>query len=141
MEEAGFQAKLKVILEKLTAPRLGKTAKEARRFDDNQKTTINLREIFKTAIRCEICNGILDLAAGTQYDHTIQYAQSHLTDVNSGRPTHPFCNNQRLAIEKYQNGTERIPLPSATRNEFIAENETVQLSMFSLFAKTVFPGE
>ncbi|HZQ06925.1 MAG TPA: HNH endonuclease signature motif containing protein [Anaerolineae bacterium] len=136
-----FQAKLKVIQDKLTVPRSGKTAKEGRNFDDTQKTTINIREIFKAATRCEICGGILNLKTGTQYDHVTRFADSGVTDVAQGRPTHPFCNNMRDAIEGYKSGTQKLKLPPIAWNQFIAEGEVVQLPLFTLFDDTSFPDE
>jgi hypothetical protein len=140
-EDTAFQARLKLILDKLTAPRLGKMAKEGRRFDDSQKTTINLREIFKSAIRCEICGGVLDLRSGVQYDHKTRYAERRLTDTNDGRPTHPFCNNQRDLIENFRAGKAQLNLPSADALSLVLPAKGGQMSLFSLFDSTAFPDE
>lgn len=136
-----FQKELKVILDKMTAPRLGGMQKEGRRFDDTQKTAINLRELFKSAIRCEICGGILDLRLGTQYDHTIPFATSRVTDPEYGRPTHPFCNHSREQIEGYRDGNLDLKLPMIRRTVFESPGELIQLSLFDLFDQTIFPDE
>lgn len=136
-----FQEKLKTILDKLTAPRLGAKAKESRKFDDKQKTTINLRELFKSSIRCDICGGILDLRLGVQYDHITKFSDSRITTTENGRPTHPFCNNRRDDIEKYQKKQNRISLPSLIETPFGSKDGVYQPSLFSLFDKTAFPDE
>lgn len=137
-----FQTKLESVLKKLTAPRLNASkSKDGRKFDDNQKTTINLRELFKSSIRCEICGGILDLRLGVQYDHITRYSDSRITTSDDGRPTHPFCNNQRDQIEKYQKKLQKIALPSLIESPFGSNDGAYQPSLFSLFDKTSFPDE
>lgn len=141
VDSSEFQEKLKGVLEKLTAPRLGAKAKENRKFDDSQKTTINLRELFKSSIRCEICKGILDLRFGVQYDHIEKYSDSRITTADNGRPTHPFCNNKRDDIEKYQKKQSKISLPSLIESPFGNKDGVYQPSLFSMFDKTAFPDE
>lgn len=95
VEAKPFQARLTKIMSELTTPSQRQSENKGRVFTTSQKNKINLREIFKSAIRCEICEGVLDLRLGVQYDHTVRFADTRRTDVRGGRPTHPFCNNQR----------------------------------------------
>lgn len=140
IETEEFRSQLKPIMTQLTASIQKQTVGKGRRFTSNQKTTINLREIFKSALRCELCGGILDLRMGTQYDHAIPFSDSKITDVKQGRPTHPFCNNQREAIEQYRNGTSPLKLPPIFEHE-VSQNSGYQLSLFDLFKNTSFPDE
>lgn len=140
IEEKQFRTKLTKVISSLTTPSRKESAENAGRlFTGSQKTKINLREIFKSAIRCEICSGILDLRLGVQYDHTIPYETRRSTNAEFGRPTHPFCNNQRQAIEKYREGNNVIKLPSVFVG--MGDEATGQLSMFDLFNNTIFPDE
>ena len=77
---------------------------------------------------------------GTQYDHAIPFSKSKRTDVDQGRPTHPFCNNQREAIEQYKNGITPLQIPPIFESE-IPHDSGYQLSLFDLFQHTHFPDE
>ncbi len=140
VEDKHFHAKLSKIMSSLTTPSKKQAAENtARTFTGVQKTKINIREIFNSVIRCEICGGILDLRMGVQYDHTIPYAQRRSTNADYGRPTHPFCNNQRQAIEKYRSGNGLFKLPAV----FVGLDTQIdgQMSMFDMFNNTIFPDE
>lgn len=133
-----FHTKLVKIISSLTTPSKKQSDNTGRVFTSAQKTKINLREIFKSAIRCEICEGILDLRLGVQYDHTVRYADNGPTAVDNGRPTHPFCNNQREAIRKHRDGNNLLKLPYVSPVQAI-QNDSGQMSMFDMFTNTTFP--
>lgn len=135
------QAHLKDILAKITSSRVSQSAREGRQFDDGQKSAINVRELFQSAVRCEICGGILDLGGGVQYDHNKRYADSGPTQVENGRPTHPFCNNQRDAIERLRAGAARIELPPIFSYGLASVERNGQMSLFRLLQGETFPDD
>jgi hypothetical protein len=138
-ESKQFHGKLSKIMAELTTPSKKQSDNTGRVFSGSQRTKINLREIFKSAIRCEICGGILDLRMGVQYDHAVRYADDGPTEADNGRPTHPFCNNQRDPILDYRAGSIVLKLPSTSTAQPV-QNQMQQL-VFDLFANTVFPDE
>lgn len=140
VNEQSIQSKLTEIMANLTTPSQRQKTNKSRGFTTSQKTKINLREIFNSAIRCEICGGVLDLRLGVQYDHITRFSDSGVTDVDQGRPTHPFCNNQRDAIEDYQSGEKALDLPLVDRIEDSGK-DGYQMSLFQMFENTVFPDE
>lgn len=140
LDDKQFHAKLVKVISELTTPSKKDSDSSRRVFTSTQRTKINLREIFRSAIRCEICGGILDLRMGVQYDHIDPFANSRLTDADQGRPTHPFCNNQREAIEKYREGSNmlRLPFVSSGQNDM---GSVHQATIFEMFQDTSFPDE
>lgn len=136
-----FHAKLTKVLSELTTQSKKDSDNTSRLFTNTQRTKINLREIFKSAIRCEVCGGILDLRMGVQYDHIDPFASSRVTNVEQGRPTHPFCNHQRKAIENYRSGSYALKLPSVSSDQNTG-GSVHQADMFEvLFKDTAFPDE
>ncbi|MFN8458495.1 MAG: HNH endonuclease signature motif containing protein [Anaerolineae bacterium] len=71
---------------------------------------------FENSVRCHICGDCKFAVRGLQYDHVEDYANSGLTDPETGKPTHPFCNRNKKQILAHRAGTNRISLP-----KFIAE--------------------
>jgi 5-methylcytosine-specific restriction endonuclease McrA len=139
INDESFRKELNNIKEELTAPRLRKSAsKEGRQVDDTRKSTVNIKELFETAIRCEICGGVLDLRAGTQYDHITRHSQGGLTDSRNLRATHPFCNNQRDAIELHQNGVRKLNMPRFIKEKLALKEMPAQ---FDFFNNLFFPDE
>lgn len=136
-----FRQKLDGILKDLTARKSGPKTKEGRQFDDTQKTAINIREIYSSAIRCEICGGILNLRSGVQYDHKFRYAETGITDPETGRPTHPFCNNMRDKIEEIREGRLKLPLPQLEKGVFREGTPVIQPTLWSLMDSIQFPDE
>jgi hypothetical protein len=135
-----FQSKLLKILSKLTTPNKQQTEITGRLFTNTQKSKINLEVLFKSAVRCEICGGILDLKMGLQYDHITPHSEGGATDPRNGRPSHPFCNNQSKPIEAYREGRNLLKLPLALSLE-TPPSGPHQLSLFDMFNNTTFPDE
>jgi len=102
-----------------------------RTFSQRQKSAIALRTWFASLPRCGICGGMLDLAEGTQYDHTQEYSKGGNTIIENGRPTHPFCNNNRWTIERIRSGQESLELPVFADSASRAAQEIVQLSFLT----------
>lgn len=62
------------------------------KFSDETKSTIFLRQAFKTTLTCAICNGYLDAAKSASYDHIDRVQDGGLGDATNGQITHPYCN-------------------------------------------------
>ena len=136
IEDKAFHTKLVKVMSELTTPNKKQAENTGRLFTSTQKTKINMREIYKSSIRCGICGGILDLRMGKQYDHIEPFANNRITNDENGRPTHPFCNNNEKTISKYRSGSVVLKLPTITQT-LITTNEQ-QLDMFK---DTIFPDE
>lgn len=85
---------------------------KSRIFTEKQKSTVILRNLFSTAARCGICEGILDPRGGLQHDHVLRWSEGGLTTVENDRLTHPFCNNNRDIIEALKKGQQTLKLPA-----------------------------
>lgn len=95
--------------------RKSRKAKSSRSHSKSDKSQINIRELFAHSIRCHICGGVVNLQhGGLQYDHVNDYAFSQVTDPETGKPTHPFCNRYKKEIQAYRNGQKKISLPPFT---------------------------
>jgi hypothetical protein len=107
------EAVLQVLREYGNIPNRGSKAKISRNFSGTDRTFINIREMFENSVRCHICGGVINLSyGGLQYDHTEDYALTGLTDPETGKPTHPFCNRHKHPIMDHQKSIKRISLPA-----------------------------
>ena len=106
-----------------------------RKFSKGSRIEINVRELLNSAIKCEICGGVVDLKQGLQYDHKREHAKGGLSVAENGRPTHPFCNLFRGRIAELRSGATIIRLPSFV-DAAAASKPYQQLKLFDLF-----PGE
>lgn len=105
----------------------------SRSFSKGDRAAINIKLLSESSIKCEICDGIVDLKQGVQYDHVEKYADGGRTIPSNGRPTHPFCNLFRDQIVSIRNGDRNIALPTVVAVE---NRGFQQLSLFD-----AFPGE
>ncbi|WP_306598830.1 DUF262 domain-containing protein [Geothrix sp. 21YS21S-2] len=113
---------------------------KSRAFSRGIRSEINVRALLGSAIRCEICDGVVDLKQGVQYDHKHEYASGGLSLPSNGRPTHPFCNLFRARIEKIRRGESNIALPTiAVPAEPVHPKPPAQDRLVSLF--DAFPEE
>lgn len=130
---ADRDAKIRHIIGAKPAPR--SKAGASRAFSKGSRVEINVRELLNSAIKCEICGGVVDLKQGLQYDHKQEYANGGRSVAENGRPTHPFCNLFRDRITQLRNGVANIHLPKIA-SPADAKRAFVQLKLFDLF-----PGE
>lgn len=113
---------------KLRAPKPAHVAAgQSRSFTERQKSTLVLRTLLESIPRCEVCGGMFDPEGDLQHDHIVEYSMGGKTLDNNQRLTHPFCNNQRDAIEKIKGG-EPHKLPGFINLDF--ETGARQLSFF-----------
>lgn len=106
----------------------------SRSFTKKSKAEINIREILSNTVRCQICEGVVDLKQGVQYDHIKQWSEDQNSSPTNGRPTHPFCNLFRQQILSLREGKSEIALPSVTQ-----EKENLSGTQLNLF--DIFPGQ
>ncbi|WP_321968366.1 HNH endonuclease signature motif containing protein [Burkholderia cepacia] len=107
----------------------------SRSFSKGSRIEINVRELLNSAIKCEICGGVVDLKQGLQYDHKHEYANGGRSVAENGRPTHPFCNLFRDRITQLRIGNASIRLPNFA-DPSTGGRTFVQLNLFDSF-----PGE
>ncbi len=84
---------------------------KARLFTPRQKSMTFLRALLQNPATCGICGGVLDLTGAVQHDHVTEFSRGGLTVADNNRLTHPFCNNNRPAIEAIQGGTAVRAVP------------------------------
>lgn len=103
-----------------------------RAFTTKSKAEINIREMLQASVKCQICDGIVDLKQSVQYDHINHYAKSTNSDPSNGRPTHPFCNLFREQITSVRQKNKTIILP-IFKSETQKNQPNAQLSLFDSF--------
>ena len=72
---------------------------------------------------------------GVQYDHVNDYAITQVTDPETGKPTHPFCNRYKKLILAYREGKERTVLP-----RFGSEKQVPSVEQLRFWGDDEFPG-
>lgn len=119
-------------------PERPRPVKTSRAFSLRDKTYINIREIFEHSIRCHICDGVVNLQqGGIQYDHVYDYARTHVTDPDTGKPTHAFCNNNKPQILANRRGDITLTLPFFDTKW---EKEKADIRQLSFWGEDGFPG-
>jgi hypothetical protein len=111
--------------------------KRSRAYSSQDKTTINIREMFISSIRCHICGGVVNIRQGIQYDHSQDYAVYGITDPETGKPTHPFCNNFKKQIQDGRNEKSITVLPKIKVNTESKQGKPVK--QFSFWGDSEFP--
>lgn len=111
--------------------------RKGRLYSEQDKTIINIREMFTNSIRCHICGGVVNLGQDLQYDHTKDFAVYRFTDPDTGKPTHPFCNNFKKMILDGRAGRSQLNLPKVN---YVPETEQKpKLQQLSFFGENAFP--
>lgn len=116
-ESVEFKREYKQITKKFLERRMQDDAASepggrSRQATGRQRRTIKGQAFLNSAVRCEICEGILDPASHVEYDHVQPWHNQGATILSNLRMTHPFCNNQRQAIETIRAGQASPRLPS-----------------------------
>lgn len=65
---------------------------EGKNFTDTGKSTIMIRQALKSALRCPICQGLLEPSMSVSYDHVQRKEDGGDGDDENGQLSHPFCN-------------------------------------------------
>lgn len=62
-------------------------------FSDDAKSSAFLRQAFKQALRCPICDGYLDPSKSASYDHIMRKQDGGNGHQDNCQITHPYCNS------------------------------------------------
>lgn len=62
------------------------------RFSDDAKSMAFIRQALDKALRCKICDGLLDPAKSVSYDHQIRVREGGDGSPDNAQLVHPFCN-------------------------------------------------
>lgn len=83
----------------------------SRNYTGNTRSGVYVKSFLEMLRICEICGGRFYPTDATQVDHIIRHRDGGPTNIDNGRETHPFCNNQRDKIEQIISGDLKIDLP------------------------------
>lgn len=61
-------------------------------FTDNRKSSIFIERALPTALKCEICHGLIDPKSIT-IDHTVDKKEGGKGNVENAQIAHPYCNS------------------------------------------------
>jgi len=61
-------------------------------ISDDTKSMVYVKEAIKNALRCPICNGILDPSKSVSYDHIEPKRDGGTGDYMNVQIAHPYCN-------------------------------------------------
>jgi hypothetical protein len=67
-------------------------------ISDDTKSMVFVREALKSALRCPICNGLLNPIKSVSYDHKVKVVDGGAGTVSNTQLTHPYCNHAREAL-------------------------------------------
>jgi hypothetical protein len=105
-------------------------------FRGTQRIEIQVQNFIEKFNICGVCDGRYYPGLFTQVDHIQPRAKGGKTVVSNARETHPFCNNNREAIEAIRAGSQHVEIPAfdliATRTEqlkflfFLPEDEIAE---------------
>jgi hypothetical protein len=111
-----------------------KQTKSSRLYSQSDKTQINIKELFEHSIRCHICRGVVNIQyGGIQYDHVNDYADTKVTDPETGKPTHPFCNRYKKQILSLRERKQSLILPSFNISTKKDQPVQEQLNFWGIF--------
>lgn len=61
-------------------------------FSDETKSALFMKKALDSAIKCSICNGLLDASKSVSYDHVTPVRDGGRGDIGNGDLVHPYCN-------------------------------------------------
>ncbi len=62
------------------------------KFSDDAKSIAFLTAAMKTAMKCPICNGMLDPRKSVSYDHKVRVKEKGKGGADNAQLAHPYCN-------------------------------------------------
>jgi hypothetical protein len=68
------------------------TAVQNTSFSDDTKSALFVNKALTSAIKCGICNGLLDPTKSVSYDHVTPVRDGGTGDISNGDLVHPYCN-------------------------------------------------
>lgn len=103
----------------------------SRFYRGRMREAVHVRDLLRMFIHCEICGGRYYPGLFTEVDHKRMRSKGGKTTLSNARNTHPFCNNNREAIEALLGGAKTIDLPPFDNPEVLPKAE--QLSFLPSF--------
>lgn len=67
-------------------------------FSDDTKSMIFIKTALAQALRCPLCNGMLDPNKSLQYDHIKPKSEGGLGGIENIQMTHPYCNSIKESL-------------------------------------------
>jgi hypothetical protein len=61
-------------------------------FSTETKSQIYLRDSLQVALKCSICDGLIEPAKSVSYDHVERVREGGAGSAANGKMTHPYCN-------------------------------------------------
>lgn len=61
-------------------------------FSDDVKSAVFIKTALKSAIKCSICNGYMDVDKSVSYDHIVRAREGGKGHASNCQLTHPYCN-------------------------------------------------
>jgi hypothetical protein len=68
-------------------------AQASSQISDDTKSMIFVREAIKQAIKCPLCDGLLDAKKSVSYDHIVARRDGGSGDPSNVQMVHPYCNS------------------------------------------------
>ena len=68
-------------------------AQNGPQISDDTKSMIFVREAIKQAMKCPLCNGLLDAKKSVSYDHILAKRDGGTGDPSNVQLVHPYCNS------------------------------------------------
>jgi 5-methylcytosine-specific restriction endonuclease McrA len=68
-------------------------------ISDNTKAMVYVRQAIGTALRCPVCEGLLDPTKSVSYDHIVPRRKGGTGDISNTQMAHPYCNSNKEALE------------------------------------------
>lgn len=65
---------------------------EGKNFSDTGKSSIMIRQALKSAMKCPICQGLMEPSMSVSYDHVTRKEDGGSGDDENGQLCHPYCN-------------------------------------------------
>ncbi|MDE4913347.1 DUF262 domain-containing protein [Methylobacterium sp. 092160098-2] len=69
------------------------TANDAIAFSEETKSAIYIKQAILSAMKCPICDGLLDPTKSVSYDHIQRVREGGRGDISNGQMVHPYCND------------------------------------------------
>lgn len=61
-------------------------------FSEDTKSQIYIRDALRAALRCSLCNGLVEPLKAVSFDHIERKSEGGHGGIENGQMTHPYCN-------------------------------------------------
>ena len=61
-------------------------------ISDDTKTFVYVKQAIENALRCPICDGLLDPGKSVSYDHKVRLREGGTGSQSNVQMAHPYCN-------------------------------------------------